>query len=166
DTLFELLMEKISSDMEWIYVSKNSTLSTQMLQKIEEHNIPNATVNVLRHNRVDSNTVNKYLTLRDKIFNIALGHNEALSADQFQILYDTEDYDVHLSLASNTQTPKSIIVKLFTQQDFNIGHCLASNTATPLPFLLQLMLDNTLKMIVSENPTYRDDAKSKIGHMQ
>ncbi|MEA1914179.1 MAG: hypothetical protein U9N30_02585, partial [Campylobacterota bacterium] len=71
DTLFELLMEKISSDMEWIYLSKNSTLSTQMLQKIEEHNIPNATVNVLRHNRVDSNTVNKYLTLRDKIFNIA-----------------------------------------------------------------------------------------------
>lgn len=163
--IFNNIIELLNEELQWIYLSQNLSLNSEMIDIILEKNIDNATINLLKNKNITTKSAQKYIELNDKIFNIALAHNENLSQEQYKILQSRNDIDVDISLASNNNVSSEILSVLYNKNDFMIHECLAANINTPFQILMQLMLDNSHKMIVTENPTYREKIKETIGHM-
>lgn len=162
---FESISNVLTQEIQWIYLSTNSSLDTQMLDFILEKNIDNATINVLKNSNVSKKAIQKYLKMNDKVFNIALAHNSSLSQEQYRLLLNLNDMDINVSLASNDKVPQEILKELFQVDNHFLHECLASNINTPFEILMQLMLDTSHKMKVTENPTYKEKIKQTIGHM-
>jgi len=166
DKLFSEVLSLLTTDTQKIYLSMNNFLTENMLSDIEGLNITNATINILKNKLISSDIKVKYFKLDDKIYNISLAHNENLTKDEFYILWDKNDLDINISLASNISTPKEILQKLYDTNQRFIHTVLCNNISTPIQILMQLQLDNELKILVKENPTYQAFAQKMLGYME
>lgn len=164
--IFDQICKELHEDLSWIYLSQNDSLNQSMIDIILEKNIDNATINLLKNENLSFDSAQNYLKKNDKIFNIALAHNNNLTQEQYELLYKTNDLDVLMSLANNHRVESELLSKIFEIDNRMIHECLAANPNTPFELLMQLMLDTSHKMIVTENPTYREKIKETIGHMQ
>lgn len=159
---FEKFFENID-DISLIYLSMNSSLTSEMIDKAFVKNVDNSNINLLKNKNCPKNRVEEFLKKEDKIYNISLAHNEALSKEQFDFLYSLNDYDVNISLASNIKTPSTILKDLSLKEDRAINEILCANTSTPIGVLLQFQYDGGLKSIISNNDSFREFTRKNIG---
>ncbi|MGA1933041.1 hypothetical protein ACH5BF_10040 [Arcobacter sp. YIC-464] len=159
---FEKFFENID-DISLIYLSMNSSLTSEMIDKAFAKNIDNSNINLLKNKNCPKNRVEEFLKKEDKIYNISLAHNEALNQEQFDFLYSLNDYDVNISLASNIKTPSTILKDLSLKEDRAINEILCANTSTPIGVLLQFQYDGGLKSIISNNDSFREFTRKNIG---
>lgn len=164
--IFNKICKELHDDLSWIYLSQNDSLNSSMIDMILEKNIDNATINLLKNENLSFDSAQNYLKKNDKIFNIALAHNNNLTQEQYALLYNTNDLDVLMSLANNHSVESELLTLIYEIDNRMIHECLAGNPNTPFDLLMQLMLDTSHKMIVTENLTYREKIKETIGHMQ
>jgi len=154
NNIFEKLIKSKLTNIDIIYLSSNIYLSTSNLNKLEEYNIDNSIINILKHENVDLKIVDKYLKLNDKVFNITMAHNKVLNSSHYKYLYDLNDLDVNISLASNDKVEIKILEDLYIVNNKMINQCLCLNISTPIEVLIKLRENNDLKLLVNENKTY------------
>jgi len=163
EELFNNLKDKKLTDNDFIYLSSNEFLSSQMIVYIESKAIENAIINLLKNELLSDELKNKYIKLNDKIYNIAIAHNKTLNINQFELLFSHNDLDVNIALASNIKTPVNILKELYNTKERYIDTTLCLNISTPIQILMQLQLDNELKILVKENITYQKFAQMMLG---
>ena len=161
--IFDELLHKNLNDIDIINLSYNQSLSTSMINKLEEKNIDNSIIVLLKHNNISINLINKYLKQNDKIYNIAIAHNTKLDEEIYEKLFSLNDNDVNISLAQNISVSAKILQELHKYKNRNIDIMLCQNISTPINILMQLQLDNELKLIVKENITYQKFAEQMLG---
>jgi len=105
---FEKIIAMNLSDLEYVYLSSNPSLSSILIEKLFEKNIDNVNINLLRHTNCPQNKLNEFLALNDKIYNIAIAHNQALSDFMYKKLLALDDIDVNLSLEYTQSIKKGL----------------------------------------------------------
>lgn len=98
DTLFKEITAKKLSEIEYIYLSSNPSLNQNQINFLFMQNIDNVNINLLRNKNCPRNKIEEFLTLNDKIYNIAIAHNEALDIEIYDKLLLLDDIDVTSSL--------------------------------------------------------------------
>lgn len=141
--------------VEMIYLSLNPTLTTAMIKKLFETSLDNVVINLLKNRRCPLDVIDEYIAKRDKIFNISLAHNPALSLAHYYKLFSQMNLDVNISLAFNPSCPKEIIKELFLLHNSMINQALCSNPNTPYEVLEQFLYDSTLKGCLTQNPLFK-----------
>jgi len=154
DELFKILFFKIDI-VGFINIALNVTLSENMIEQIFQKNIPNANINLLKHKNCPKLKLDFFIKENDKVYNIAMSHNEYLDEHQFNKLFHHRDFDVNISLAHNIKTPKMILKQLATLNNKYINEALCSNTNTPINILMQFQYDNEFKKILENNKTFK-----------
>lgn len=153
----------ILNDVELVYLSSNQYLTEYMIEKLYSKNIHNVNINLAKNSKTPEKIINEIFSLDDKIYNIAIAHNESLKKDYYYNLYRKEDYDVRIALAYNKSLPNEVYIKLSTLNDRNINEALCGNESTPISILMQFQFDGGLKTILSNNESYREFTRNKIG---
>ena len=98
DILFKEITAKTLSDIEYIYLSSNQSLNQNQINFLFMQNIDNVNINLLRNKNCPKNKIEEFLTLNDKIYNIAISHNEDLDIKIYDKLLSLNDIDVTTSL--------------------------------------------------------------------
>lgn len=98
---FDKIKKVILSDIEYIYLSSNPTLSKSQIEYLFLKNIDSVNINLLRNRNCPQGKVLKFIQLNDKIYNIAIAHNLSISKDVIKMLTLFNDSDVNVSLKFN-----------------------------------------------------------------
>ena len=72
-----------------------------------------------------------------------------------------DDEALHVTLASNTATPKDILQALYASQNEQVLKALAANEATPVELLYQLQLDSRFERAVRTNAAFGKHIQSE-----
>lgn len=99
--LFNQLINSSLSKIQYISLSSNPTLNTEQIKCLFLEDIDNVNINLLRNKNCPENKIEEFLLMNDKIYNIAIAHNEHLSQKHITILSDLNDPDVQFSLEFN-----------------------------------------------------------------
>jgi hypothetical protein len=166
DKLFEMLMGYSLSDPHLAYLSSNTSLTQEHIEKLFEFNIDNVNINLLRNPLCKRSRLEEFFKKNDLVYNIAIAHNPSLDGILFEKLFETGDINTDLALAQNKNTPKQIIKKLYQKNLHEINLCLASNEASPINILMQLQVDSRYNSAVSNNETYKEFSRNSLGIIQ
>ena len=98
---FNKIQNSILSDIEYIYLSSNSTLSQSQIEYLFLKNIDSVNINLLRNRNCPQIKILEFIQLNDKIYNIAIAHNLSISQDIIKRLISFNDSDVDISLRFN-----------------------------------------------------------------
>lgn len=143
------------NDVELIYLSLNKSLTTAMIKQLLKKSLDNVSINLLKNRRCPLTQIDTFLARNDKVFNIAIAHNQSLSNTQYHRLFHLMDLDVNISLAFNPSCPKEIIKELSLLHNTMINQALCSNPNTPLEVLQQFLYDNNLKSCLTQNSAFK-----------
>jgi len=163
DEVFTKLLSKELDEIDIIYLSSNPTLTTTQINILFEKNIDNANINLLKNSNCPSSQLEKFLSLHDKIYNIAIASNEVLEKEMFHKLLQFDDLDVNIALAYNSATPKDTLTTLYEKSIHEINTALSENTNTPINILMQLQVDTRYHTNVSNNETYKEFSRNSLG---
>jgi len=98
---FDKIKKAVLSDIEYIYLSSNPTLSQSQIKYLFLKNIDNVNINLLRNSNCPQIKIVEFIQLNDKIYNIAIAHNPSINQEIIQKLIDFNDKDVNMSLEFN-----------------------------------------------------------------
>jgi len=152
--IFNELINSNLSKVDIIYLSSNKYLNTSQLNRLEEYEIDNSIINILKHDNVDLKIIDKYLKLNDKVYNITLAHSKVLTSTQYKYLCDLNDFDVFISLSSNDKVNIKILEDLYKLNNQVINQCLCLNISTPIEILIFLESQEEFKTILLKNINY------------
>lgn len=164
--VFEKLISSKLSDVEYIYLSSNETLTKEQIELLFEKDIDNVNINLLKNTHCPKEKLEEFISKNDKVYNIAIAHNDTLNEELFQKLFSLDDFDVNLSLSYNKNTPKSIINELYAKNIDAINESLSQNENTPINILMQLQIDSRYHSLVSDNETYKEFSRNSLGIIQ
>jgi len=160
---FKRILNTTLEDIDIIYLSANSSLTSEQISILFGKEIDNANINLLRNSNCPLENINQFLEKNDKIFNIAIASNETLPSEIFEKLLSNNDFDVKIAIAFNTNTPKDILKTLYERNNEQINTALSQNSATPINILMQLQVDSRFHSYVSNNETYKEFSKNTLG---
>ncbi|MEA2051056.1 MAG: hypothetical protein U9O56_10065 [Campylobacterota bacterium] len=166
DEIFNKFIDKSVSDIEYIYLSSNLSLSTTQIDFLFDQNIDGVIINLLKNENTQDKYIEKYLNQNDKIYNISIAHNKNLKQKVFEKLYSYDDFDVYIELSLNSKTPKEILKNLFNKNKNELNIALSQNTNTPINILMQLQIDGRYSTLVSNNETYKEFSRNSLGIIQ
>lgn len=113
DKIFAKVL-KDANTVNLIYLSFNASLTKEMINILFKKNIENVNGNLLKNSLCDEVKIREFLSLKDKIYNIFIAHNENLSKEIYHELKNLKDKDVDISLSFNTKYLSMFnILKLF-----------------------------------------------------
>lgn len=141
-------------EVSYIKLASDLSLTEEMINTIFDKKIANANINLLKNPKCPKRKLDFYIKEDDKVFNIAMAHNENLDEHQFNKLFHHRDLDVNISLAQNINTPREILKQLVLLNNIFINQSLCTNINTPLNILKQFQFDKTLKPILLKNETF------------
>ena len=98
DTLFKKITKTTLTQIEYIYLSANPSLSKNQIDYLFLQNIDNVNINLLRNKKCPKDKIDQFLALNDKIYNIAIAHNEKVEKEVYDKLLALNDFDVTCSL--------------------------------------------------------------------
>ena len=101
DDIFIKIINSNLSNVEITYFSSNISLNQKNIDKLFDLNIENANINLLKHSHCSEDKLCSFLTLNDKIYNIAIAHNLNLKQSHINTLLKFNDKDVTMSLEFN-----------------------------------------------------------------
>jgi len=153
--VFEEICLKLD-EVGYVKLASNTSLTEEMINIIFEKNIPNANINLLRNSKCPKIKLDFYIKEDDKVYNIAMAHNENLDEHQFNKLYHHRDFDVNISLAQNINTPIKILKQLVILNNKYINEALCTNVNIPINTLRQFQYDEQLKPILLKNKTFKE----------
>jgi hypothetical protein len=166
DESFQKFTTTSLTEIEYIHLSANPSLTTIQIKRLFEQQIDNVNINLLKNTKCPATKIEEFLLLNDKIYNITIAHNENLSEKIYQKLYDIHDSDIDLSLCFNHSTPPSILTKLHSKNDSFFNEAISQNRNTPISILMQLQIDTRYHTHVSNNETYKEFSRNSLGIIQ
>jgi len=166
DTIFDKFINIGLSDIEYIYLSSNLSLTQKQIDFLFTKNIDNVNINLLKNKNCDKGQINKFLKLNDKIYNITIAHNQNISEKIFYQLSKLEDFDVNITISMNSSTPKDLLKELYMNDIHEINMGLSQNTNTPINILMQLQINNHYTSNISNNETYKEFSRNNLGIIQ
>jgi len=101
DNMFDKILDSKLTKIEIIYFSTNPHLSQQNINKLFNLKIDNVNINLLRNSNCPEGEIENFITLNDKIYNIAMAHNPSLQKKHIIKLLEFNDKDVTMSLKFN-----------------------------------------------------------------
>jgi len=141
DNIFDKIMDSKLNDIEIIYFSSNPYLTEKNINRLFDFKIENANINLLKNSNCPVNKLYNFLSLNDKIYNIAIAHNENHNYELFKKLFRLNDFDVDITLSFNNSTPSDILKKLYLKDKYEINFGLSCNRKTPKEILKVLFED-------------------------
>ena len=78
DTTFQEIINSNLSKIDYLYLSSNPTLNKEQIQYLFLQQIGNVNINLLRNINCPDMEIENFITLDDKIYNIAIAHNPNL----------------------------------------------------------------------------------------
>jgi len=166
DTTFNKILSLELNETDIVYLSSNSSLTTKQITTLFEKNIPNANINLLRNTACSIDSIEEFLKMDDKVYNIAIASNESLTNEVFEKLLNFNDFDVNIAIAFNNKAPQSILKNLYEQDNEQINTALSQNNSTPINILMQLQVDSRYHTYVSNNETYKEFSRTTLGIIQ
>jgi len=97
-TLFDEIILSSLSQIEYIYLSSNTTLNQEQIHCLFMLNIDGVNINLLRNRICPKERIEQFLHLNDKIYNITIAHNPTLDQSTINTLKKLDDPDVNMSL--------------------------------------------------------------------
>jgi hypothetical protein len=101
DTTFQEIINSNLSKIDYLYLSSNPTLNKEQIQYLFLQQIGNVNINLLRNINCPDMEIENFITLDDKIYNIAIAHNPNLKQMYINKLLKFNDKDVLMSLEFN-----------------------------------------------------------------
>lgn len=135
-----------------VEVAKNSSLTTQMQQRLADLNLYDVDIALALNEKLDYSVAMRLLLVKSKALSSEVYKNSNLSKENLAEAY--KDEANHISLAQNPNTPKNILEALSSSQDIEVLSSLAQNKSTPVEALYQLQLDSRVARQVKENPAF------------
>ena len=166
DELFDTLINSNLEDVERVYLSSNTTLKCEQIDKIFTFNIDNANINLLKNSKCSQNKIKEFLQKDDLVYNIAIAHNISLDNEIFEQLSQINDINIDITLCYNKTTPKDILIYLFEKKIDVLNEALSQNENTPINILMQLQVDSAYTTNVANNETYREFSRNSLGIIQ
>ncbi len=145
--LFEKFIQVVPAE-----VAKNSSLTTQMQQRLADLNLYDVDIALALNEKLDYSVAMRLLLVKSKALSSEVYKNSNLSKENLAEAY--KDEANHISLAQNPNTPKNILEALSSSQDIEVLSSLAQNRSTPVEALYQLQLDSRVARQVKENPAF------------
>ena len=166
DELFDTLINSNLEDVELIYLSSNTTLNYEQIDKIFTYDIDNANINLLKNSKCSIIKIKEFLQKDDLVYNIAISHNISLDDDIFEQLKLMNNINIDITLCYNKTTPKDILKFLYEKQKDELNEALSQNENTPINILMQLQVDARYTTNVANNETYREFSRNSLGIIQ
>jgi hypothetical protein len=145
EELFEFLQEQYG-----VALAENATLDASMQERLLAKQIEAIDYFLAKNPSLTQASVAALHKNRD--LKSILYSNPALDEEFLREAFDDEN--LHISLASNTATPKDILEALYARQDEAVLEALAANEATPVELLYQLQLDGRFERAVRTNAAF------------
>jgi len=101
DETFNTITSSTLTTAEFIYLSANNSLNQKQINYLFNENIDNVNINLLRNIHCPEEKINEFIKLNDKIYNITIAHNKALTKTHIKKLLKFNDSDVIMSLKFN-----------------------------------------------------------------
>ncbi len=163
DQILDYFFKSDLSKIELIELSKNTTLTSQYIDKLFELDDDDIIGNLLKTTPLGSKYIDIYLDKNNKSYNLALANNQKLSYNHFQKLFKLDDADVNILLSNNSRVSKEMLKSLYEKNNIFINQGLASNSNTPIDILMQLQLDNRYTIAIAKNETYKEYSRNALG---
>jgi hypothetical protein len=152
EELFRFLQKQYS-----VALAENPTLDAKMQQELLAKEQEAIDYSLAKNPSLTQATV--AALQKNKDLKSILYCNPALDEELLRRAFDDEA--LHVTLASNTATPKDILQALYASENEQVLKALAANEATPVELLYQLQLDSRFERAVRTNAAFGKHIQSE-----